>query len=376
MLITREIATVAANFWFKSESIPITLEEIAAMSDESARQYLAQLRWGATGEQICPACAVIDKHHNIRTRQQWRCKHCYSTFSVTTGTPFADHKIGYRKLLLAIFAFIINQKGLAALALRRIIGGQYRTSFTLLHKIREAMMISVPGDQLSGKVEIDGGHFSGRPRKGRAIKKPKPEDKTQVPAKYSQHRTKTKAYDFPHHPNRRIVMAIRELDPNAGEIDPRTGKPKGRGASRTLVAICRSENAKDIEALVNRHVAKHSTIVSDELSAYGNLKYMGYLHETVNHSKEFSTTAGVNQNQAEAFFSRMRRACIGIYHRVTPRYMLDYASEMAWREDWRRKDTGQQLHSLVRRVFGAGVSADWMNYCRGNKRQAELIFQG
>lgn len=366
---------MAAKFWFKSDSIPITLEEIAAMSDEKARLYLAQLRWGNTGEQICPACAVIDKHHNIRTRQQWRCKHCYSTFSVTTGTPFADHKIGYRKLLLAIFAFIINQKGLAALALRRIIGGQYRTSFTLLHKIREAMMVSVPGDQLSGKIEIDGGHFSGRPRKGRALKKPKPEDKTQVPAKYSQHRTKTKAHEFPHHPNRRIVMAIREIPPNSGEINPRTGKPKGSGASRTLVAICRSENAKDIEALVQRHVARNSTIVSDELSAYGNLKYMGYLHETVNHSKEFSTDSGVNQNQAEAFFSRMRRACIGIYHRVTPRYMLDYASEMAWREDWRRKDTGQQLHSLVRRVFGAGLSVDWMNYCRGNKRQAELIFQ-
>lgn len=143
----------------------------------------------------------------------------------------------------------------------------------------------------------------------------------------------------------------------------------------TSQAICRSENTKDIEALVNQHVEKNSMIRSDELPAYGNLKYKGYFYETVNHSKEFSTDSGVNQNQAESFFSRMRRSCIGIYHRITPRYMLDYAAEMAWREDMRRKDTEDQLRSLIRRVFKAGVSSDWTNYCRGNKRRTELLFQ-
>jgi hypothetical protein len=50
---------------------------------------------------------------------------------------------------------------------------------------------------------------------------------------------------------------------------------------------------------------------SDELSAYGNLEYIGYTHEAVNHSFEFSTDSGVNQNQAESYFSRLQRACIG-----------------------------------------------------------------
>lgn len=368
---------MAIHYLLSKEAVPISLSDITALTDEQARMMLAQLRWGSSEEQVCPVCAVIDKHHNIRTRKQWRCKHCHTTFSVTTGTPFADHKLGYRKLLIAIFAFIINHKGLAALALRRIIGGQYRTSFTLLHKIREAVMTNGVGGQLSGVVEIDGGHFSGRPRKGRTMEKLKPEDKTKVPAKYAkQHRDKSKAYEFPYHPNRRIVIAIREISPDKSDnINPHTGKPKGKGASRTLVAICRSENTKDIEALVQRHVAKNSTIISDELPAYGNLKLMGYFHETVNHSKEFSTVEGISQNQAESFFSRMRRSCIGIYHRVTPRYMLDYASEMAWREDMRKENTGAQLRSLIRRVFGAGLSSDWLNYCRGNKRKAEMMFQ-
>lgn len=152
---------MAIHYLLSKEAVPLSLGQIAALTDEQARMMMAQMRWGSVDEQICPSCAVIDKHHNIRTRKQWRCKHCYTTFSVTTGTPFADHKIGYSKLLLAIFAFIINHKGLAALNLRRIIGGQYRTAFTLLHKIREAVMMTVPTDMLSGVVEIDGGHFSG-----------------------------------------------------------------------------------------------------------------------------------------------------------------------------------------------------------------------
>lgn len=376
---------MAAHFWLKSESVPLTLEALARLSDEEARLRLAEMRWGSRSQQVCPACGVLDAHYAVRTRRQWRCKHCTSTFSVTTGTPFADRKIGYRKLLLAIFAFVINHKGLAALALRRIIGGQYRTAFTLLHKLREAVMMTTQPDKLSGMVEIDGGHFSGRKRKGRTQKKPSKSNKNTVPAKYAQHRAKTTPAEFPHHPNRRIVVVIREvIDKATGGVDSilnpnaRAKSKSGNithGATRTVVAVCRSENGADIEALVRKHVQKGSLIRSDELPAYGNLKLMGYDHEAVNHSTEFSTDSGINQNQAESFFSRMRRATIGIYHRITPRYMLDYASEIAWREDVRRDDTNQQMRDLFSRVCTAGVSMDWINYCRGNKRQTELLFQ-
>jgi transposase-like protein len=352
---------MSARFWLSPQSVPLTLQEVAALTEEQARMLLAEMRWGSRDQQVCPDCGVIDRHYNIRTRSQWRCKHCFCTFSVTTQTPFADQKIGYKKLALAIFAFIIHHKGLPALALRRIIGGQYRTSFTLLHKIREAVMQTVSPEKLAGVVEIDGGHFSGRPRKGRK----KPEASTpEIPLKYQQHRQKAPSGAYPLHPNRRIIIVLRQ----AGA--------KGAGATRTVVAVCRSENSTDMEALVKQLVESSSTIRSDEMSAYGNLKYQGYVHETVNHSVEFSTDDGINQNQAESFFSRMRRACIGVYHRITPKYMLDYACEIAWREDFRRDDTQSQFTKLVSRVFGAGISTDWVNYCRrGHKRKFEILFQ-
>ena len=42
--------------------------------------------------------------------------------------------------------------------------------------------------------------------------------------------------------------------------------------------------------------------------------------------------------------------------------------------DVRRQTTKEQLDGLVGRIFGAGKSKDWKNYCRGNKRQVELLF--
>ncbi|MDR0776204.1 MAG: IS1595 family transposase [Azonexus sp.] len=366
---------MTVHFWLSTDAITITQESIGTMTDDQARLFLAELRWGSVDQQVCPECGAVDRHYHIRTRRQWRCKHCFHTFSVTSGTPFTDRKIGYRRLLLALFAFVINQKGLAALALRRMIGGQYRTSFTLLHKLREAIMLTTSQDQLGGVVEMDGGHFSGRKRKGRK-KKGKPK-KPQVPNKYAEHRSKAPQGAFPFHPNRRIIVALREISQETtGAINKYNGKPIGKGATRTVVAVCRSENNVDVEALIRKHVATPSTIRTDEMPSYGNVKFMGYIHQVVNHSIEFSSDEGYNENQAESFFSRMRRACIGIYHRITPKYMLDYATETAWREDVRRKDTRTQLAELFSRVGRAGLSKDWINYCRGNRRRIELLFQG
>jgi len=44
-------------------------------------------------------------------------------------------------------------------------------------------------------------------------------------------------------------------------------------------------------------------------------------------------------NWAEEFFSRIRRAEIGIHHRIAGAYLLRYAQDSSWREDKRRLRT-------------------------------------
>ena len=55
-------------------------------------------------------------------------------------------------------------------------------------------------------------------------------------------------------------------------------------------------------------------------------------------------------NNAEEFFSRMRRGEIGHHHRVACPYLIRYAQEASWREDHRRVDNGRQVQG----VMGAG----------------------
>ena len=49
----------------------------------------------------------------------------------------------------------------------------------------------------------------------------------------------------------------------------------------------------------------------------------------------------------KSYFSRLRRAEIGIHHRISGKYLNPYASEMAWREDHRRVPNGAQSSAIA-----------------------------
>jgi rubredoxin len=66
------------------------------LSNDEAFELFREVRWGAGDEVACPTCGVIGKHYFQRTRKQWRCKDCGHTFSVTSGTIFAFHKLPLR----------------------------------------------------------------------------------------------------------------------------------------------------------------------------------------------------------------------------------------------------------------------------------------
>jgi hypothetical protein len=65
-----------------------------------------------------------------------------------------------------------------------------------------------------------------------------------------------------------------------------------------------------------------------------------------------------NINQAESFFSRMRRAEIGVHHR----HLAAYATELAWREDARRVSNGSQFTMIVSATAAAPKSETWSGY--------------
>jgi len=67
-------------------------------------------------------------------------------------------------------------------------------------------------------------------------------------------------------------------------------------------------------------------------------------------------------NQAESYFSRLRRAEIGTHHHISGRYLHAYAREMAWREDHRRKPNGTLFMLVAGVAMAAPVSRQWKGY--------------
>lgn len=337
--------------------------KVANMTEESCFWHFVKIRFGSVLRVTCPHCGAIDVHHYRAKQHRWNCKHCYSSFSATSGTIFHSRKLPFKTLLLGIVLFISSANGSSALRIHRDLGVQAKTAFVLMHKLREAMQLIHVIPQLRGIIELDGGHFGGRPRSGRVRRKPTRDQEiaahvaaqlkaqSEGKGKPKMKRTRDNIRRFK---NRRIVFTIRQ----------HSGK-KGHGAVWTYVTVLKAETAEQVREAILKMVAPGSTIRTDENAAYGWLESAGYIHETVNHQIEYSTVDGVNENQAESFFSRFRRYVLGVGLRISPKYMLDYAIEMAWREDRRRTTEGQKNNALVQAVLKQNYSK-WRGYFQSN----------
>src|SRR5205814_764933 len=64
---------------------------------------------------------------------------------------------------------------------------------------------------------------------------------------------------------------------------------------------------------------------------------------------------GACTNWAEEYFSRFRRAEIGIHHHIAGSYLLRYAQESSWREDNRRVSNGDQVSRVAALAMKRGM---------------------
>jgi ISXO2-like transposase domain len=115
---------------------------------------------------------------------------------------------------------------------------------------------------------------------------------------------------------------------------------------------------------IARTVAPGSTVYADEAGHWDAL-HARFLTKRINHSEAYSTEEA-NTNQAESFFSQLRRAEIGIHHHVAGPYLSDYASEMARRENNRRVSNGEQYLMTTSVALTHPVSRQWNGYWQRN----------
>lgn len=344
----------------------LTYSAISNLTEQQAREKFTLMRWGSLTRMPCPECGSIDTHYPRRQRFQWRCKHCDRVFSVTTGTPFANRKLPFKMLLPLIYEFTSSPKGCSANFIHSRLGITYRTAYQNLSKLREVLFEQADLTPLSGTVQIDGGHFCGKPRRPRKRAKATSSIvnnklRNRKAGMVPNGTTHLEPWNQLKFKNRRIVLVMRQLS-----------TVRGKGADRTIARVIMAENSKNAIPVISKYVVPGSTIQSDDGHAYTSL-IARYDHETVRHSVEYATDNGVNNNQAESYFGRMRRAEYGTYHGMRPQYLAFYVSEMAWREDTRRRSLAQKFEDLLTMIFRCGLSKAWRGYFQGHRLGFEYL---
>lgn len=239
--------------------------------------------------------------------------------------------------------FVNSVKGISALKLSRDLGIAYKSAWVLAHKLRESLLDDKHKDKFKGIVEMDGVYVN-----------------TYIRPKNHKHKRIDRREA--HKPNKRVIISLRQRHAH-----------KGQGANATRTFVLKSENNKDINTIALKNIALNTQIHTDENVAYDDLAFC-YDLQRVNHQLEFSGLNGENNNQSESYNARLRRMLYGQVHRLGVLYLSNYANEIAYREDTRRKDNKSIFDDILSRCLKSNsVSNEFCGYWQGNKRVCERL---
>jgi len=374
----------AARWHMSAAAVDRDVTAYGRWTDLQCVRHLAIIRWGSFTRVTCSHCNTAAEHHWDQPQLRWKCLSCKKRFSVTSNTSLAGHRLKLQAILACIFLWASSASGKPSLEVRRMLGiRSYNTVFVILAKVREALRRGYMTGLLSGRVEIDGAHHSGHRasiKRGKPLNTPKKSDEQAVQdhLKADSEKQQRKAerdaliaaggipdpeHGFIYAPDRRIVMTLSQRN-----------RSRERGSCATRVAVGRAETPEVIEAFIDRYVAvPESAMLSDSHGGYSKVGKKFALHLKVNHNKELVGPNGEHINNSEGFTSRMDRAESGIYLNLEPKYLLDYATETAFRQDHRRLSPGEIADRALHYLLNVGLSQEWRGFTHGKHRENELL---
>lgn len=256
-------------------------------SEEKCIAYLALQRWGDTP--ICPHCTGATSY-TYASGKLFKCATCRKQYTVRVGTIFSESKLPLTQWFLAIYLATSLKKGISSTQLSRYLGVTQKTAWFMLQRIRYALEHSGSDAILSGTVEIDETYIGGK-SENKAFKRVTNQDKA-------------------------VVFGMVE----------RSGKAK--------ILHLKSAGARVLLPKIDAHIAKDSTIYSDQYRAYISLNSRGYIHSAVNHFKYFKD-GDAHTNSIEGLWSHLKRGINGVYHQVSPKHLQKYCSEYEYRYNTR-----------------------------------------
>lgn len=289
----------------------MNLIEIAALTEDQAREYLEATRWPEGA--VCAHCDSKNVHklEGDSTRPGlYKCRACRKQFSVMVNTIMHRSHLSCRQWMIAYHLVCSSKKGFSAHQLGRVLGITYKSAWHLAHRIRHAMQEQPLKGLLSGTIEVDETYIGGKPRKKGVSKRGRGTKKAPV-----------------------VVLVERD------------GKARSMPVERVT--------SKELKGAIREIVDRESTINTDELNVYKGIgKDFKGGHKTVNHGLGEYSRDDVHINTAESYFALLKRGVNGTFHHVSKHHLHRYCDEFAFRWNSRKVDDGQRVRLLVKEIGG------------------------
>jgi transposase-like protein len=245
----------------------------------------------------------------------WKCAKCRKQFSVTTGTIFHGSKVPLQTWLFVFFEMCANKNGLAAREVERRYGVAPKTAWFMTQRIREAMANRAPGAMI-GTIVADEPWIGGDPNLMNA------ERRASLPKSNAWYRKSDK----------QPVIAL---------IDTTTGEARSKVVTDVKAKTLRKVIVEQVEMA-------QSELHTDESKSYTTIGTEFAAHRTVNHaSGEYLGPGGASTNQAENYFSQLKRSLDGTHHNVSRVHLQRYLNEFDFRYSTCKQTDTERVHRLM-----------------------------
>ena len=128
---------------------------------------------------------------------------------------------------------------------------------------------------------------------------------------------------------------------------------KDRKTNKIKAAVVNATDAKTLQGFVIATAIAGATVYSDDAAAY---KGMPFDHESVRHSVGEYVDGMAHTNGIESFWSMLKRAHKGTYHKISAKHLQRYVNEFAGRHGVRERDTLDQMQAVVSGMAGKQLS--------------------
>ena len=138
---------------------------------------------------------------------------------------------------------------------------------------------------------------------------------------------------------------------------------KDRDSGEVRAEVIENTDGESIKGFVREHVEPGATLYTDEARVYRGLPE--YDHEAVNHSVGEYVDGMAHTNGIESFWSMLKRAHKGTFHKISPKHLDRYVSEFAGKHNHRDSDTLVQMRDTVARLVGRRLLLRDLTACNG-----------